>query len=179
MFAAPFEYAFQQVEKGNDALIDIPFRGAERVFIKPGKDQKCTVVFAVAFKDPGDMVIGKVFLTEFKKSISGAPSVDFNQKDAPGEISSVKDLASGLSFVSVVLFDRHYKNLKDKTIDMLIIFRNYLHYHIKCAKSHLHTRMRNRVETLLKILNRAKQELPKEKTTASGRTFVRSGIAKK
>jgi len=73
-----------------------------------------------------------------------------------------------------VLFDRHFKKeSRDKTIDMIIQFRNYLHYHIKCSKSHMHTRMRNRVDSLLKVLNRAKQELPKQKTTISGRTFVK------
>jgi hypothetical protein len=35
--------------------------------------------------------------------------------------------------------------------------------------------MRNRVDQLLKVLNRAKQELPKEKKTASGRTFKKAG----
>ena len=107
--------------------------------------------------------------------MGGAPSVDFSQATPPGEISSVKNLGKPDGFITQVLFDRHFKKeSRARTIDMAIIFRNYLMYHIKCSKSHLNTRMRIRVESLLKVLNRAKQELPKEKKTASGRTFARS-----
>jgi actin related protein 2/3 complex subunit 2 len=84
-----------------------------------------------------------------------------------------------MAYVVFVLFDRHFaKEKRAKTIDTLQTFRNYLHYHIKCSKSHLHTRMRNRVESLLKILNRAKQDLPVEKKTITGRTFVRKDAKK-
>ena len=38
---------------------------------------------------------------------------------------------------------------------MVFSLRNYMHYHIKCCKGYMHTRMRIRVEDLLKILNRA------------------------
>jgi len=179
-FAAPFDFVFNAVESGNipKEILDLPYRGAERVFIKPEAKDRVTVVFAVQFKDADDVVIGKVFLQEFKKSIGGAPSVDFTTKDPPGELKTVKNVArdDGFSYVTMVLFDRHFKKeARDKTIDMVIQFRNYLHYHIKCSKSHLHTRMRNRVDSLLKVLNRAKQDLPKEKTTASGRTFKKAG----
>lgn len=74
-----------------------------------------------------------------------------------------------------MVFDRHFKGpKKDNAAFTLTTFRNYLHYHIKCSKSHMHTRMRNRTDNLLKILNRAKQEpVDQEKKTASGRTFAR------
>lgn len=101
--------------------------------------------------------------------------MDFSQTTPPGEIASVKNLGKPDGFITQVLFDRHFKpEARAKTIDMAIIFRNYLMYHLKCSKSHLNTRMRLRVDSLLKILNRAKQELPKEKKTASGRTFARA-----
>jgi len=179
-YAAPFDFVFNAVEAGNipKEILDLPYRGAERVFIKPEAKDRVTVVFAVQFKDADDVVIGKVFLSEFKKSIGGAPSVDFTTKDPPGELKNVKNVArdDGFSYVTFVLFDRHFKKeVRDKNIDMLIQFRNYLHYHIKCSKSHLHTRMRNRVDSLLKVLNRAKQELSTNKTTASGRTFKKAG----
>lgn len=176
LFAAPFDHVFKQLDAGSPPkeLLDIPYRGAERVFIKAEKD-RVTVVFTIDFKDPDDIVLGKVFLQEFKKSIGGAPSVDFTQKDPPGELKGVSGLSAD-GYVTFVLFDRHLKAgpTREKTIDMIQIFRNYLHYHIKCSKSHLHTRMRNRVDSLLKILNRAKQDLPKQKKTASGRTFKKA-----
>eukprot|EP00121_Abeoforma_whisleri_P015213 Awhi_evm2s14022 len=55
------------------------------------------------------------------------------------------------------------------TVNLLETFRNYLHYHIKCSKAYLHCRMRARVSASVKILNRAKPEVEKEKKTASGR----------
>jgi len=179
MFASPFDYVFNSYDQGKpvNEILDIPYRGDERIFIKPEGKDKVTVVYAINFLDPDDVIIGKVFLSEFKKSISGAPSVDFSHRDPPGELSSIRNLPNknqNFSYVTMALFERHFtKETRNKTIDMSIIFRNYLHYHIKCSKSHLHTRMRIRVDDLLKILNRAKQELPKEKKTVGGRTFVR------
>jgi len=176
LFAAPFDTVFNAIDANNipKDILDIPYRGSERVFIKPEGKDRLTVVVGVNFKDQDDIIIGKVFLQEFQKSIGGAPSVTFTQKEPPGEIRALKNLSAD-GYVTFVLFDRHFKKeSRDKTIDMILQFRNYLHYHIKCSKSHLHTRMRNRVDSLLKVLNRAKQDLPKEKTTAGGRTFKKT-----
>jgi len=178
VFAAPFDFVFDGVEKGQSSgMIDWAYRGTnERIFIKPEGKDRCTIMFSINFKDPDDIIFGKVFLSEFQKSIGGAPSVSFTQRDPPAELRGVKGLTTdgSQSYVTFVLFDRHFaKEKRAKTIDTIQTFRNYLHYHIKCSKSHLHTRMRNRVDLLLKILNRAKQDLPTEKKTASGRTFTR------
>jgi len=151
------------------------------LWIKKDANDRVTVVFSISFKDQDDIVLGNVFLKEFKKNVGGAPAVDFTQgKDesgnpmVPGELKG-KTLPRDptVSYVTFVLFDRHISEQKIKnTVDNLQMFRNFLHYHIKCAKSHLHTCMRNRVELLLKVLNRAKQDLPKEKKTIKGRTFI-------
>ena len=39
-------------------------------------------------------------------------------------------------FLPLVLFPRHFKDqaTRDKTIDCIHTFRDYLHYHIKCSK---------------------------------------------
>eukprot|EP01120_Amphizonella_sp_Union-15-10_P003334 TRINITY_DN13756_c0_g1_i1.p1 TRINITY_DN13756_c0_g1~~TRINITY_DN13756_c0_g1_i1.p1 ORF type:complete len:354 (-),score=80.64 TRINITY_DN13756_c0_g1_i1:131-1099(-) len=175
LFSAPYHHVFDALESGKkvDTPIQIGFRDAanEKVWLKT-VDDRVMVIFSINFKDPDDIVLGKNFLSEFKKNVSGAPSVDFAQKDPPRDLSGTN--AKGDGFVTFVLFKRHVeaKN-RLNTIYTLQNFRNYLQYHIKCAKSHLHTRMRNRVDTLLKILNRAKQKLPTEKKTASGRTFSR------
>jgi actin related protein 2/3 complex subunit 2 len=73
-----------------------------------------------------------------------------------------------------VLFPRHFANPSQalSTINRIQLFRDYLHYHIKCSKAYMHSRMRHRVAEFLKILNRAKPEVAnQEKKTASGRTF--------
>jgi len=158
---------------------DIPIRSsAERLFVQKNESDRATIIFSVQFSDPDDAVLGTVFLREFKKNITGAPSVDFVQATIPRELtsftSSFRNLEN-MGFVTFVLFGRHFEkaDAATKTLDLVQLFRNYLQYHIKCAKSHLHTCMRIRVELLLQVLNRAKQELPAEKKTMSGKTFTR------
>jgi len=179
LYGAPIIVACAKLESGGSGpTIDIPLRsGQERMWIRQDQKDRVSVVFSVAFTDPDDVVFGKVFLQEFKKSVAGAPSVDF-RFDPPGELQGASNVPRGqnIGFVTFVLFDRHFNGAaKQKVAQVLPSFRNYLHYHIKCAKSHLHTRMRNRVEESIKVLNRAKQEeiQPKEKKTATGRTFKR------
>ena len=63
-------------------------------------------------------------------------------------------------FFIVVLFPRHFAkgDVRDATISQIQLFRDYLHYHIKCSKAYMHSRMRARVQAFLKVLNRAKPD---------------------
>uniref|UniRef100_A0A183C5K9 Arp2/3 complex 34 kDa subunit n=1 Tax=Globodera pallida TaxID=36090 RepID=A0A183C5K9_GLOPA len=76
-------------------------------------------------------------------------------------------------YITFVLFPRHTnKKARDNTISLIHTFRDYLHYHIKCSKVYLHSRMRSKTNDFLKVLNRALPETKLEKKTISGRTFV-------
>jgi len=179
LVAAPLLQAFDAAEAGQQipGTVDIPLRDSrERIWIQQDGSDRVTAVFSVHFEDADDIVFAKVFFTELKKSLQGAPSCDFNF-NPPGELKAVKDLPRGtdIGYITFVVFDRHFKGpKKDNAAFTLTTFRNYLHYHIKCSKSHLHTRMRARTENLLKVLNRAKQEpVDGEKKTATGRVFNR------
>jgi actin related protein 2/3 complex subunit 2 len=169
----------ESAEKGQfGQLYDIPLRDSqERIWLRADSADRVTVIFSINFVDADDVVFGKVFLQEFKKNVTGAPTVDFSVKNAPLELKDVKDKpqSDNIGYVTFVLYDRHFKGDKKNSVaENLPTFRNYLHYHIKCCKSNLHTRMRNRVDLLLQILNRAKQDLDSgEKRTAKGRTFVK------
>jgi len=148
------------------------------MWVKQDDNDRLTVIFSIDFNDPDDVVFGSVFLNEMTKQVSGAPSVMYSPKTPPLELQGVRDLPQGanVSYVSFVIFKRNWTPTAKAlpAAFTLVSFRNYLHYHIKCCKSYLHTRMRLRVENLLKVLNRAKQEEPsKEKKTATGRTFKR------
>jgi len=181
LFAAPFQQVFTAIENktAGSNILAIQYRPEEAVYIKPGNSgDSVTVIFDILFRDADDIVLSKVFLQEFadaRKTISNAPSVTFSQKEPPLELKGLKGVRAGDNngFVSIVLFSNHIsaKN-RDKTINNIIIFRDYLHYHIKCSKAYMHTRMRNRVDSLLQILNRARPE-PVEvvKKTAQGKTF--------
>jgi len=180
-FSAPFNKVFADIEaKKGGSLIEIPYRDDESLFIKPETD-RCIVVFSMGFKDPDDIILAKVFLQEYadaRRTMSNAPSVSYSQKEPPLELKGVRNLRVGESqgFVSFVLFQPHMASAKkEKTIDNIMTFRNYLQYHLKCSKAFLHTRMRNRVRTFLQVLNRAKSEPEsKEKRTITGRTFRRA-----
>jgi len=183
LLAAPFKKVFQEVEKGTPSnnMITIAYRDDEAIYIK-GEKERVTVVFSINFRDPGDQVLAKIFLHEMaeaRKNISNAPSIAYSHREAPAELKGVAGVKEGDShgFVTFVLFPNHFsaKNA-DRVINNLGIFRNYLHYHIKCSKAHLHTRMRTRVDALLQLLNRARPAdagVGKEKKTAGGKTFVR------
>lgn len=81
-----------------------------------------------------------------------------------------------------MLFKPHFeaKN-RDRTINNIQTFRNYLMYHIKCSKAYMHDRMRKRVDSLLQVLNRARAEPlePKEKKTITGKSFKAPSLAGK
>jgi len=177
--AAPFYKVFSDIEnKKPGGLVEIPYRDDEALYLKPESD-RCIVIFSVAFKDPDDVVFAKVFLQEFqdaRKTMNNAPSVSYSQKEPPLELKGAKNLRVGSNngFVSFVLFAPHLKR-RDPTIDNITEFRNYLHYHIKCSKAFMHTKMRNRVRSFLQVLNRAKQEpLTSEKKTITGKAFKRA-----
>jgi len=182
--AAPFYKVFGDIEgKKPGNMVEIQYRDDEAFYLKPETD-RCIVIFSIQFKDPDDVVLAKIFLQEYadaRKTMSNAPSVSYSQKEPPLELKGVRNLRVGDSqgFVSFVLFQPHIAAAKrEKTIDNIMTFRNYLHYHLKCSKAFLHTRMRNRVRTFLQVLNRAKSEPEtKEKKTITGRTFKRADDA--
>jgi actin related protein 2/3 complex subunit 2 len=179
-FAAPFLRVFQDLDaKKASGLVEIRYRDDEAFYLKPEGD-RCTVIFNIQFKDKDDVVFAKVFLQEFqdaRRTMSNAPSVTYSQKEPPLELQGAKNLRVGEAqgFVSFVLFQPHIAaGRRDKTIDNIQTFRNYLHYHIKCSKAHIHTRMRNRVCLFLQVLNRAKSEQAGDKKTMQGKAFKRS-----
>jgi len=181
ILSVPFLQLFESVSSGqkSTAVVVVPYRSNEAIYIKPDAD-RAIVIFSIYFHDKDDIVYGKVFLQEFadaRKTMNAAPSVNFSQKEAPLEIKGTKGVAEGddQGFVSFGLFKGHVAGARaQQTVDILQMFRNYLHYHIKCSKAFMHTRMRNRVNTLLQVLNRAKMKQKEEKKTATGRTFNRT-----
>jgi len=178
LYAAPF---LKAIEKKAADIITFSYRPEENVYIKSDAD-RVTVIFDIQFRDADDIVFSKIFLQEFadtRRTINQAPAVSFSQKEPPLELKGVKGVKAGDNngFVSFVLFQHHTTEKdRDRTLDLIQTFRDYLHYHIKCSKAYMHMRMRTRVDTLLQILNRAKPEpVDAVKRTATGKTFKRAG----
>lgn len=162
-------------------LLQVDYRPGESIWFRQVND-RITVIFSINFDDPDDVVIGRVFMTEIGKLVQGAPSCDVYLKDPPSELAGIRGL-NAHGYVAFLLESRHYAPAKREPVaDVLMTFRNYLHYHIKCSKAYLHIRMRTRVESLLQVLNRAKQEPPAQLAPhqaggAPKRTFVRKPVS--
>lgn len=156
-----------RAELKNEEVLVIKYRGEDEcICVKPSFD-RVTVVFSTVFKDETDKIFGKVFLQEFvdarKRSVQTAPQVMFTQRDPPLDIKNAvsrRNDDDNKGYVTFVLFPRHLRKgeRRDNCISYIQFFRNYFHYHIKCAKAYMHTRMRHRVREFLKVLNRAKPE---------------------
>ncbi|RKO87681.1 actin-related protein 2/3 complex subunit 2 [Blyttiomyces helicus] len=183
--AAPFELAFAAQTEGRETeLMTIPYRDQEAIYIRAQHD-RVTVIFSTVFKEETDQIFGKVFLQEFvdarrQPSIQNAPQVLYSPREPPLELRGQPGLidSDSIGYVTFVLFPRHFAGgAAAEAISRIQLFRDYLHYHIKASKAYMHSRMRARVDSFLKVLNRAKPEQPdslKEKKTASGKTFKRA-----
>ncbi|KAJ1733516.1 Arp complex subunit [Coemansia sp. RSA 1939] len=180
-FYRAFEY-WESQQEGAGPLMATHYRDNEAIYVQAQQD-RVTVIFSTLFKEEVDRVLGKVFLQEFvdarrQASIQNAPQVGYSSREAPLEIRHLPGLRQDESagYVSFVLFPRHFADLeaRENTISQIQLFRDYLHYHIKCAKAYMHSRMRARVREFLKVINRAKPDrtiAASEKRTASGRYF--------
>lgn len=195
--AAPFERAFSihkelesspQTEGTSDPtqeVMSIHYRPSEAIYLIPSRD-RVTCIFSTIFKEETDRILGRVFLQEFvdarrRPSCQTAPQVLYSNREPPLEIRHLKglDMTEKAGYVTFVLFPRHMTNqTSESTITQIQLFRDYLHYHIKCSKAYLHSRLRVRTNEFLKVLNRAKPDEAlkdeKDRKTASGRSFVRS-----
>lgn len=179
-FASVFEKYFEFQEQGIEGQkrAVIHYRDDETMYVE-AKCDRVTVVFSTIFKDEDDVVIGKVFMQELKegrRASHTAPQVLFSHREPPRELQNTDArVGENIGYITFVLFPRHTnRTTRDNTINLIHIFRDYLHYHIKCSKAYIHSRMRAKTSDFLKVLNRARPE-PKnvEKKTISGRTFVR------
>ncbi|KAL2913527.1 Arp complex subunit [Polyrhizophydium stewartii] len=185
IMAAPFEAAFAAQQEGRESeMMAVHYRDEEAIYIKALHD-RVTVIFSTEFKDETDKIYGKVFLQEFVDArrlpaLQNTPQVLYSAREPPLElrgVPGVKD-SNTVSYVTFVLFPRHFQGAAAyDAISRIQLFRDYFHFHIKASKAYMHSRMRTRVDSFLKVLNRAKPEKPedqKEKKTASGKTFKRS-----
>lgn len=168
-----------QQQESKAPLKVVKYREEEAIFIQASHD-RVTIIFSTVFKEETDRVYGRVFLQEFVdarklQNLQSAPQVSYSNREPPLEIRNVPGLKNGedWGYVTFVLFPRHFANPTQAlaTINRIQLFRDYLHYHIKCSKAYMHSRMRYRVAEFLKVLNRAKPEVVQEKKTATGRTF--------
>lgn len=185
VLGAPFIRAFKALAAGDAGAIPaahVPFRPSESFFVVPRPD-RVLVVYSIEFEDVTDRAMARVIAQEFveaQRTVSSAPPVTFSPRDVPAELRelTIPTTDHFVGFLSFGIFQQHVNTPAklENAVSLLSGFRNYIHYHIKAAKSYLHMRMRHRVNAMLQVLNRA---MPEDKFTAkdrklmSGKRFVR------
>ncbi|CAI2732860.1 unnamed protein product [Schistosoma spindalis] len=166
-FAAVFEKFFEFHASMSEEAVGckkavIHYRPDETLYISALAD-RVTVIFSTVFKESDDLIIAKVFLqelTEVRRRFDRAPQVLYSQSVPPSELAGT-DAAVGenVAYITFVLFPRHLTpQASQRTINLIHILRNYLHYHIKCSKGYIHRRMRAKTFEFIKILNRARPQ---------------------
>jgi len=180
LMAAPFLYIAEQFcNKTTFAPFEIPYRPTtqESIYITPSENG-AVATFSIRFSDPGDRIIGGVFFQELKAArvkVNSAPGINFGFEvpqdlqtfDLPRSYTETKDYG----FVSIVLGNPQLNERKRQQTGYIVpMFRDYIHYHIKCTKAFMHQRMRARTALLLRELDAAKPA-PKKviKRTATGK----------
>lgn len=179
-YAAVFEKYFEFQERGEEGhkRAVIHLCDEETMYIE-AKSDRVTVIFSTVYKNETDIIIGKVFMKEFKegrRASHTSPQVIFSHRDPPMELRDT-DAKTGdnIGYITFILFPRHTNSaVRDNTIDLIHTFRKYLVYHIKLSKAYIDMRMGAKTAEFLKVLNRARPEKRSgEKKTITGRTFVR------
>lgn len=165
-----------------DQLLALVHRPKESFFLIP-QAEKVTVVFPMRFNDSIDIVLATSFLQEFVEArrtagLNNAPLCMWSSSP-PLELKGVpsETLSANAGFVSFVIFPRHVEGKKlDRTVWNLSTFHAYVSYHVKCSEGFMHTRMRRRVESMIRTLDRAKPEVEKLKKSISNKSFKRMSL---
>uniref|UniRef100_A0A7S3ABG9 Arp2/3 complex 34 kDa subunit n=1 Tax=Haptolina ericina TaxID=156174 RepID=A0A7S3ABG9_9EUKA len=188
VIGAPLYVCFAALASGSRAPrahYVINYRPSEAMYVVPSTDL-VVVVYSIAFTDPVERAIAKVFLQEIEisrrqsRDLATAPSVTYTQ-EAPHELKMLRlDLKEPSSpnfvgFVSLAISKRNVEGDKlTKVLSLVEGYRTYLMYHVQGTKSQLHTRIRSRSTNWLQVLNRAMPDkMSTEKKTITGRTFKR------
>ncbi|KAM7116526.1 actin-related protein 2/3 complex subunit 2-like [Molossus nigricans] len=176
-FASVFEKYFQFQEEGEEGenRAVTHYRDDETMYVESKKDSHR--VFCTVFKDDDNVVIGKVSMQEFKEGRRAshiAPQVLFSHREPPLELKDTDAVVGdNIGYITFMLFPRHTNaSSRDTTINLIHTFRDYRHYHSKCSKTYIHTRMGAKTSDFLKMLNHARPDAEKkEMETIMGRCF--------
>ncbi|KAM3708348.1 hypothetical protein ACJW31_02G090100 [Castanea mollissima] len=127
--------------------------------------QKIIAVFPMRFKENSDVIIATAFFQELmdvgsSKEWAKAPPCTWSPIPPPelrGEL--IEDLSTNGGFVSFDILPRHVEGKRlDKTVWSLLNFYAYVKYHVKCTRGFIQRRMRKRLESLVKVLQKASSE---------------------
>eukprot|EP00929_Paragymnodinium_shiwhaense_P102478 TRINITY_DN65675_c0_g1_i1.p1 TRINITY_DN65675_c0_g1~~TRINITY_DN65675_c0_g1_i1.p1 ORF type:complete len:375 (-),score=67.64 TRINITY_DN65675_c0_g1_i1:45-1094(-) len=160
-------------------------RHNETIWIVP-KSDRVLVILGVQLDDDVDVTLGRAFCQEFAETNRGntsnwQPPCSFNEsKDMPTELRALPSAAvPNVGYLMLTLSDQQVLGANQERLLALarpvMNFRNFFLFHLKHAKSYLHSRLRKRLhgwETQLNLARRTKRGQEKRRL-ASGKEFVR------
>lgn len=149
------------------------------------KPDRVLVILSISLEDEVDVALGRAFCQEFaetgRKPMDFSLPCTFNEpRDLPMDLRG-ESLASSpnVGFLTLTLSDQCVRGAsEDRLISLakpVMTFRNFFHFHLKHAKSYLHSRLRKRLDQWQQQVIKARrkpqrgQEL---RRLATGRVFV-------
>ncbi|KAJ0970428.1 hypothetical protein J5N97_023305 [Dioscorea zingiberensis] len=137
--------------------------------------EKITAIFPMRFKDNSDVVIATSFFQElmdvgYSVSCAKAPHCTWSPippQELRGE--SFQHLTTNGGFVSFDIFPQHVKGAKeDKTVWILLNFYAYVKHYVKCTRAFIQRKMRQRLESMVEVIRKARIGSEDHKTLRSG-----------
>nr|CAB3487613.1 unnamed protein product [Digitaria exilis] len=147
---------------GSSGTMKLVYNQREPFFVSK-TDEKINAVFPMRFRDDTDLAIATSFFQELQELgsslVKKAPTCSWSPIPPPelrGE--HVHRLTTNGGFVSFGVLPRHVRGKKRaaKTVWILLNFQAYVKYHIKCTRSHIQSRMRERLEALTEVIQGAR-----------------------
>ncbi|CAD6263077.1 unnamed protein product [Miscanthus lutarioriparius] len=146
---------------GSSGTMRLVYNQREPFFVSRTADETINAIFPMRFRDDTDLAIATSFFQELQdvgNSFARAPKCSWSPIPPPelrGE--NVQHLTTNGGFVSFGVLSRHVRGKRAaKTAWILLNFQSYVKYHIKCTRSHVQSRMRERLETLTEAVQNAR-----------------------
>jgi len=169
VLGAVFEHHFDAAVKEDVAAetewMTLKAYKGEAVYVRAAH-HSVRVIYQMQFPNQEEEIFGRIFAQEFneaRRKLTGIPVPPVTYTTAePTELNEIVAPSKGreVHFFKFSL-ERHHLlagGHREKAIDQLLMFRNYLDYHIKCSKAYMHSRMRFKTAYFLQILNRAEKQ---------------------
>lgn len=166
-------------------LLALQVRQLEHCWII-AKPDRVVVIFTIHLDDEVDVALGRAFCQEFaetgrKASDASLPCTFTEPKDPPADLRAVQlAFVPNVGFLSFTLSDQCVRNATEERLHALaqpvMTFRNFFNFHLKSAKSYLHSRLRKRLDGWQQAMNRARRAPKKgqdaKRRLMSGKEFA-------
>ncbi|KAG2567359.1 actin-related protein 2/3 complex subunit 2B-like [Panicum virgatum] len=164
---------------GPSGTMKLVYSQSEPFFVSKTAE-RIHAIFPMRFRDDTDLAIATSFFQELQdlgNSFARAPKCSWSPIPPPelrGE--HVHRLTTNGGFVSFGVVSRHVRGKKRaaKTAWILLNFQAYVKYHIKCTRSHIQSRMRQRLEALTEVIQDASLRGNHDKTRSQAVVKKRS-----